>query len=195
MSSGDPETRQRLLEVTCQLVEERRGQNVRLEDVAKAAGVSRQAVYLHFGNRTTLLVETARYLDEKLKINERLQPVLVEQGAVSMLEAYVDFWAAYIPDVYGLAKALLIARDTDEGAATAWDDRMKESYQGCLLCTNCLVRDNLLAPEWTAETAAAHLWGTFSVQTWEILTQERGWTNEQFRDRMKVALKRALVKS
>ncbi len=195
MSSGDPQTRQRILEASCQLMVERRGQNVRLEDIARAAGVSRQALYLHFGSRSELLVATAHYLDESLDLTERIKPLFVEQSSIQLLEAYVDFWANYIPHIYGLAKAFLTSRDMDEAAATAWNDRMEAVYQGMLRVMRHLDRDGLLAPHWTIETAADYMWGILAVETWENLTRERGWTNDEYRERMKIALKRALVKS
>ena len=105
------DTRERILRATWRLLEERRGQNVRL------ASVARQAVYLHFGSRTTLFVETARYADESLKLMERIREACDAETGVVAIEAYVRFWASYIPDIYGLAKALLILRETDEAAA------------------------------------------------------------------------------
>ena len=58
------ETRTRILAATLQLMEQRRGQGVRMSDIAGAAGVSRQAVYLHFGSRTELMVAATHYGDE-----------------------------------------------------------------------------------------------------------------------------------
>lgn len=43
-------------------------------DIAAAAGISRQAVYLHIASRTELLVATTRYLDEALEADTRLAP-------------------------------------------------------------------------------------------------------------------------
>src|SRR5919107_868965 len=73
MSSGDPRTRTRILEATWRLMEERSGQGVRMRDVAEAAGISRQAVYDHFGSRAELMVATARYGDEVRGLDERLR--------------------------------------------------------------------------------------------------------------------------
>jgi AcrR family transcriptional regulator len=58
MSSSGLETRTRILEATRRLMEERRGQGVRMRDIAEEVGISRQAVYDHFGSRAKLLVAT-----------------------------------------------------------------------------------------------------------------------------------------
>ena len=53
-------------------MEERSGRGVRMSDVAGMAGVSRQAVYDHFGSRADLMVATVRYGDTVLGLDERL---------------------------------------------------------------------------------------------------------------------------
>lgn len=195
MSSGDPETRKRILVEARRLIIENRGKDVRIEDIAQAAGVSRQAVYMHFGSRPGLLIATARYLDETLGLSERLQPVITQQNGMRELEAWVEFWGHYIPDIYGLAKALLSVRDSDDAAAAAWDDRMEAVYDGCLNTVRHLEKDGILAPEWTIETAADFFWATISIATWEHLTMECGWSQAEYIERIQRVLKRALLKT
>jgi AcrR family transcriptional regulator len=191
------DTRQRILRATWRLLEERRGQNVRLEDVARAANVSRQAVYLHFGSRTTLFVATARYADESLKLMERIREACDAETGVVAIEAYVRFWADYVPDIYGLAKALIALRETDEAAAAAWDDRMAALREGCLTILRQVNRDGApavpLASPWTVETAADYFCATLAIPTWESLTIERGWSREEYVARVTLAIKRALL--
>jgi AcrR family transcriptional regulator len=194
MSSYESETQRRILEAARQLMVERRGKDVRLEDVAKAAHVSRQAVYLHFGSRAGLLIATARYLDELLGLPERLRPVYEAESAIKALEAKVEFWARYIPDIYGLAKALVLAKDSDEAAAAAWQDRMQALYEGCLEVVERLEHEGLLAEEWTVKSAADYFYVTLSLTTWEQLTIERGWSGEEYIQWLKTALLKTLLK-
>jgi AcrR family transcriptional regulator len=191
------DTRERILRATWRLLEERRGQNVRLEDVARAASVSRQAVYLHFGSRTTLFVEAARYADASLKLMERIRAACDAETGVIAIEGYVRFWADYVPDIYGLAKALLALRETDEAAMAAWDDRMAALREGCLTLLRQENHDGAaaipLAAPWTVETAADFFYATLSIPTWESLTIERGWSREEYVERVTLAIKRALL--
>ena len=53
-------------------MEQRHGLGVSMGDIAKAAGISRQAVYLHFASRTELMIATTNYVDEVKGLNERL---------------------------------------------------------------------------------------------------------------------------
>jgi AcrR family transcriptional regulator len=195
MSSTEISTRERILQETRRLMEERRGQGVRIEDIARAARVSRQAVYMHFGTRAGLLTATARYLDETLGLSERTNPIWSQEDGLAVFTSYIEFWANYIPEVYGLAKALMNARDTDEDAAAAWKDRMDAVHRGCTNAVKALDKDGLLAPPWTPEDAGDFMWSTHSIATWENLTLERGWSQEKYVQWMTHFLKRALVKT
>jgi AcrR family transcriptional regulator len=175
-------------------MEQSRGQGVRLEDVAREARVSRQAVYLHFHSRTDLLIATARYLDERLELPMRIQRACEAGNGVLGIEAYVAFWAAYLPEIYGLAKALLVARETDDAAAAAWTDRMQALYEGCKFVVQTLASQGTLDPAWSIEAAADFFWAALSVPTWEDLTIERGWSQDQYRERMQWVIKRALLR-
>jgi AcrR family transcriptional regulator len=195
MSSKEPKTRDRILEATWRLMVERVGRDVRMGDVAKGAKVSRQAVYDHFGSRAELMVATVRYGDGVLGLDERLRRYRVAGSGVGRLETYVEFWGNYIPEIYGIARALLAERETDGAVAAAWDDRMRAVHDACRDIIEKLRRDGTLAPGWpTDEEAADLLWTMLSIRNWESLTRERGWSVDHYVDRMRELTKRVLVR-
>jgi AcrR family transcriptional regulator len=173
---------------------ERNGQGVRMRDVAEEAGVSRQAVYDHFGSRAELMVATARYGDEVRGLEERLGGYRAATGGVERLGAFVEFWGNYIPEIHGIARALLAARETDEAVTAAWDDRMRVVQEACNDIVGWLQRDGVLAPGWSVEEAGQMLWSLLSISTWENLTLERGWPVSLYVARMKELTKRAFVR-
>jgi len=194
MSSGQSETRTRILEATWRLMEERNGQGVRMRDVAEAAGISRQAVYDHFGSRAELMVATARYGDKVRGLDERLRRYRAATGGAERLETFVEFWGNYIPEIYGIARALMAARETDEAVAAAWDDRMAVVHEACRNIVDRLHRDGTLALGWSLEEAADLLWTMLSIRNWESLTLERGWPPGRYVARMQELTKRAFVR-
>jgi len=194
MSSGDPKTRTRILEATWRLMEERNGQGVRMRDVAGAAEVSRQAVYDHFGSRAELMVATARYGDEVRGLEERLGRYRAATRGVDRLEAFIEFWGNYIPEIHGIARALLAARESDEAVAAAWDDRMAVVQEACRDIVERLRRDGMLAPGWSDVEAGDLLWAMLSISNWENLTLERGWPVARYVDRMQEVAKRVFVR-
>jgi AcrR family transcriptional regulator len=187
-------TREKILQKTWQLMVKRRGQGVRVEDVARAVGISRQAVYLHFGSRAGLLIATVRYVDEAKNLNDRLQKMNTAANGAEVLEAFVDFWGNYLPEIHGPAKALLAVRETDKDAAAALADRMQALRQGCRSVVNCLVRDRMLAPQWNADRAVDALYAMSSVSVWEDLTIECGWSQAEYISHMKWIFKRTFLK-
>lgn len=194
MSSANSETRSRILESTVRMLEEHGGRGVRMGDIAKASGISRQAVYLHFASRTDLLVAATRYLDEVLDVDKRLAPSRAATSGTERLTLYIDCWGNYIPEIYGVGKALMLARDTDEAAAAAWDDRMAAMRDGCRAAVDALHADGMLAPGWTRPKATDALWAMLLVPHWEALTIKCGWSTQQYIRWMTKLAEQALVK-
>ncbi|OGN94264.1 MAG: hypothetical protein A2Z71_10775 [Chloroflexi bacterium RBG_13_50_21] len=194
MSSDESETKKRILNETWRLLERKRGLGVRLEDVAQAVGISRQAIYLHFHSRAELLIATARHVDQMHGTDQHLAEFRQAIGGRETLQAFVDFWGNYIPEIVGLAKALMAAREGDKAAAAAWDDRMDALGEGCRCVVECLEREHLLAPWWTVPDAVDMMLGMLSVTMWEYLTVERGWSQSQYLEHMRVALLHTLEK-
>ncbi|MBT3990005.1 MAG: helix-turn-helix transcriptional regulator [Rhodospirillaceae bacterium] len=67
-------TRARILDAARKQLEACKGGEVRMTDIVKTAGISRQAVYLHFPTRAELLIATAQHLDEIENVDARLEP-------------------------------------------------------------------------------------------------------------------------
>src|ERR687889_1537042 len=173
---------------------ERVGRNVRMGDVAKGAGVSRQAVYDHFGSRADLMVATVRYGDAVLGLDERLGRYRALSSGIERLGAFVEFWGNYVPEIHGIARALMAARETDEAVAAAWDDRMGVVYEACRNIIERLHRDGTLAPGWPCNEAADLLWTMLSIRNWESLTIERGWSTSRYVGLMQQLTKRTFVR-
>lgn len=194
MSSEEINTRIKILEATAKLLVENKGKGVRMSDIAKYVGISRQAVYLHFSTRTELLVATTQHIDQTLKIDERLAPSRQANSGIERLDRYIEAWGAYIPEIYGVAKALLNAKDTDDAAGEAWRDRMEAMRDGCRACIEDLARDGDLNPIYAPKEAIDLLWALLSVRTWENLVLDCHWDNQQYIEHVKQLAKRGFTK-
>ena len=129
-----------------------------------------------------------------MNLEQRLQGLRTSVNGVQTLESYVEFWGNYIPEIYGIAKALLAVRETDKDAAAAWNDRMQVLHEGVRSVIECFVRESALSPEWDPDQAADAVWAMMSISVWENLTVERGWSKDEYINRMKAILKKMLVK-
>ena len=97
MSRSLSATRQRILTAVWELMEAQQGKGVRMKDIALRAGISRQAVYLHFPSRAELLIATTRYIDEVKKVEARFEESRTAETGRERLDAFIHGWCNYIP--------------------------------------------------------------------------------------------------
>ncbi|MCH8111195.1 MAG: TetR/AcrR family transcriptional regulator [Proteobacteria bacterium] len=193
VSSGNPETRKNILNSAWKLLEAAQGREVRMTDIAREAGVSRQALYLHFPARSDLLVATTRHIDEVKKVDARLARSRSAETGTERLNAFIEAWGNYIPEIYGVGKALMIMSETDEAAKLAWDARMQAVRHGCRAAIDALVRDRQLSFKHTAVHATDILWTLLSLDTWEHLTIDSGWSQQLYIEKTKALAQQMLV--
>lgn len=176
MSSEKTETKNRILQAACDLLEKGPGSSVRMSDIAKASGISRQAVYLHFPKRAELLIAALRYLDEQKNIGVLLEKSRNASAGIERLEAFIEAWFTFIPEIFGVASAILSMREHDKEADAAWQDRMAALRHGCDAAVDALMRDGDLASHWERGTAVDWLMVCISMQNWAYLVHECGWS-------------------
>ena len=192
MSNQIPATRIRILNAALKRLEASGGSEVRLSDIAKEAGVTRQTLYLYFGTRADLLIAVTQYVDELKASNERLAPSRTAQSGIERLEAYISAWAAYIPEIYGVAQALMAMQDDD--AKTAWQTRMQDMWEGCEAAMKALKADGKLDPAYSVKEASDVLWMMLSVRNWEHLCVERKWSQRKYAQHLLDTARRLFVK-
>lgn len=194
MSSKSEDTRVRILQAAWKLLEQNRGDGVRMSDIAKQAKVSRQAVYLHFSNRSDLLKATTLYIDEIKDIDARLEPSRNAETGISRLELFIDAWCGYVAEIYPVAKALLAMQATDEDAAVAWADRMDALRHGCEAAIKALQKDEQLSSLFNAKEATDMLWTILSIRNWEHLIIDCKWTSKKYTSKTKTLAQQLFVK-
>jgi AcrR family transcriptional regulator len=185
--------RNAILDAARRLFENKNFSAVTLDEVAREAGVSRQAVYVNFGSRAGLLVALVGYVDEIGGLQMKIAKVLDNRTAVGALEALVDFRARYAPSIFRLATHVEAARRFDTDAEATWEDRMRYRYAHSRAVAQRLAAEGVLAAGWTAADAADLIWSLTSIRTYEDLVVDRGWSSSRYRQRVKAILIGALV--
>ena len=180
MSSYNPTTRTRILDATRDLLDSNPGTAARMSDIAKRAGVSRQALYLHFPNRTELFIASTKQQDEAFGLNAALAAGLCSGRGHDRLKALVEVWGNYIPYIFGMAKTLMVLKETDDEAARAWNERMADFREACATVVTVLARDGQLTAAMTQEEATDWLWTQLSITNWELLTRTCGWDQARY---------------
>lgn len=187
MENQATETRSRILERAWALARERGINNVTIAEIARAAGVSRQLVYIHFTNRTGLLVAMARYHDVESGFRRKMTRSL-RLPVGHTLPSLLEHWFDYIPEILPVARALEAAWITGEDGAEAWDDRMVDLRNAFAFAINRLHEAGRLAEGWTVEMAIDWVWAQSNIEIWHYLVIERGWAPEQAKAQMVQAI-------
>ena len=110
----------RILDAALALITKRGDAHVTMAHIARAAHVSRQAVYLHFADRAALMVAVARHLDATRGLPVEIQRIAGARSAVEMVEALVSLQARSNPSLWAVARAVDAVRRTDPAAERAW---------------------------------------------------------------------------
>ena len=191
-SYGDPGTRARILAVAWTLVADR-GRNLKLNEVAERAGVSRQAVYLHFGDRNGLLLALVAHMDDTLDLGESLAHVRASPTGAGLIERAMrlnaDFWTAVSP----VAQVLEAYRHDDNALGAAWRDRMQFRQRVFAMMIERIVELQELAEGWSVEDASALLYAVAHFDAWRELTDHLGWTDDHYVEAMSRLLCRSLL--
>jgi AcrR family transcriptional regulator len=193
MSSAGRDTEQRILDAAWRLFERRGHADVRLEDIARAARLSRQAVYLHFAGRADLLVRLVEHIQARLGVPARLARIDGAASGAGMLDELVRFSADYTPLMYPFARALDAIRRHDPAAAAAWDARLQSRLARARAIARRLHVDGRLARGVTVAVATDLIWTMTSIATWEDLVVRRRWTARRYAAWIRTALVQTLL--
>jgi len=191
-SYGDPGTHERLLRAAWELALEQ-GPSLRLADIAARAGVSRQAVYLHFGDRARLLLELLAWADHAFKLGDLLARVTEAPSGVEALQRMVEVHAAYSPRIDALVGILEAHQYQDPAVAAALRDRLDFRRAAHRAVIARIAAEGDLASGWTVDAAADLFFAATLPAPWRELTGARGWSAKQYAERMSQLLRRALI--
>jgi AcrR family transcriptional regulator len=189
-----PDTRARILQVAGELIAERGNAAISLVDIAAAAGVSRQTLYLLFGSRAGLLLAMVDQIDQTSAGPKRLTELREGLPAHQAFEPYLRAWFDYLPVVLPIARALSAAATAgDEDARAAWLSRMNRLRTGIGQLTAGLKAAKRLKAGWTPEAAADWIFTCTHIDTWQHLVVEAKWTPAQAVERIIGNLRETLI--
>ena len=134
-----------------------------LAAVAKAAGVSRQAIYLHFPSKVELLTD-----------------LHVHMTAWEAIDATIAVDVEVADKVWRIHEALTMARRQHPEVDQTLRPREKERYDELLGLGHRLEREGGLPPRIGVGLFADLIWGLLNVGTYRSLVVERDWSLDQY---------------
>ena len=192
-SRGNPaETRRRILDAALDFFQ--RGEvDASMQAITKAAGFSRQTLYLNFADRGAFYVAVVERAGERFHFSEEYAKVERAPNGIAVLEAMVDMVARICRLIKPIAYALDILRNKDDAVEKARQKQVDGRIAACEAVAARLAAEGLLRRDITVKAAADTLWLMTSFHTWDDLVNTRKWTTTQYQDFLKHALITALI--
>jgi AcrR family transcriptional regulator len=153
-------------------------QGLTMAAVAAGAGLSRQAVYLHFPDRAALLAG----LGTRLNVPQD-RAVAAAPSARAALTALMASLAAVYPRLRPVTRLL--------DGPPAWDASRLET---CRHIAERFQDEGALSRHLSLDAAADLLWSLTSLAVWEDLVMGRGWPAERYRSHVVYLAVSALTK-
>lgn len=192
-SARSQATRAAILDAALRLLQRDGYHAVGLAAVACEAGVSRQAIYLHFASKANLLKALVDALNEKYVFPafERCG-VWESASGLEALDAWVDVVVLTTPPILAVVNAVDVARRSDPEAEAMWRRTTRGRYADCLRIARWLAQDGTLARGWSPADAARFLWVATSIRVFEDLTSH-GWSRSRYVRHLQHSLRAALT--
>jgi AcrR family transcriptional regulator len=173
-------TRERILNAARELVEAAGGALPGMSELARAVGISRQALYLRFPDRASLLLALVAYVDEREDLQAGIAAVETTPDAAGQIRAWAQMQSWRNPKIAPFARALDQVRHSDQAVSAAWRDRTGNRMRGAVAITTQLREEGRLHPSWDPVEAAALLWELTSFHVWDDLVNESGLKPDRY---------------
>ena len=173
-------TRERILDNALGLIEAAPDAVPSMSAIARATGISRQALYLHFPERSALLLALVEHVDEREDLQAEIAKVVGAPDGLAQVRAWAEMLARRNPRIAPLARALDQSRHADEPAATAWRDRTRNRLGAATGIVQRLRSDGHVHSSWTNDEAAALVWELLSFRVWDDLAGEAGLPSDRY---------------
>lgn len=185
----------KILDTTRTLIEERGFEAVTMAAVAERAGVSRRAIYLHFGSRTDLLVGVFNHIGEQDDLPGSLRELRKVDDPVAALDEYARHLSRFHVSVIAVSRAIERARHNDEVAARLWNQILRNWRNVTRPLAQRLADAGLLAPEWTVPAATDMLCALTSFELTEYLIVQRKWSRSAYADHLAALFRSTFVRA
>lgn len=161
--------------------------------VAREAGVSRGAVYLHFASRSDLVAALFDHVAEQQGLHGSLAQVWEAPDSVAALDAWAGHLARYHPAIIPIDRAITHVQGHDPDAAAHRERVSAGQRTGCSHLAQRLADEGRLAEPWTVETATDLLFALISTDMIDRMLTDCDWRPDELAERLSLMLRRTLV--
>lgn len=189
MNARSRRTREALLSAARAILEQDGFEALTMAAVADQAGVTRRAVYMHFGSRPELVQALFDHVAATEGLHESLRPVWAAPDAATALDEWAAHLARYHPRLLAVDRALRRVWQTDPDAAAHRRMVVSEQLAGCRRLASRLADEGRLAPAWTVASTTDMLFALISSDMIEALLVDRRWSKRRLAEHLALLLR------
>ncbi|HEY8675703.1 MAG TPA: TetR/AcrR family transcriptional regulator [Candidatus Dormibacteraeota bacterium] len=167
-ASSKADTERRILEAAERCFLEVPYPQVRVEDIAAAAGVSAPTVIHRFGSKEALMASAARSGLERVREQRSQAPVGDLAGAISNLMEHYELWGDSVVHLLSQEAAVPMMRDVTDAGRALHVEWVEQTFAQWLPREHSARRRRL-----------SQLVALMDVYVWKVLRRDRGLTREE----------------
>ncbi|NNK90818.1 MAG: TetR/AcrR family transcriptional regulator [Acidimicrobiia bacterium] len=193
MSTKWERTHRRLLDVAHAMVSDRPEHLVTMEEVAKGAGISRQALYNHFPSKNHLMVAVVDDVHQVHDGDVSLEAINDHDHPHDSLRAAARRSMTHHHHLYPAGRSLLSHRRHDDTVAAAHDARRQRRRSAHLKLAQRLHSGGSLRDGLDPDTAADLIDMLHSMEVYEMLVIDGGWDPDDYENELFEVTKRVVL--
>jgi len=188
-------TRSRILAAARQLLRERGYPATSLTMVARAANVSVESVYDHFGTKRGLLSALVDAAVDPPQFDERMQAAMHSGEPRQLLRMTAEFGRLAYDRSWDIIDAMRGAGLADPEIAEAWRLADARARAGQAVVVQALAQRHALRTDLSQTEAADVLWSLTAPDVYRMLVVESRWTSDRYAEWVADALARVLLRA
>jgi AcrR family transcriptional regulator len=186
-------TRAALMAAARQILEEHGFDALTMSALARQAGVTRRAVYLHFESRADVVDALFSYIAESEGLHDSVNQVWAAPDSVAALDEWARHFTRYHSKVLPVDRAVHRVHRNDADAAQHRRKVLAAKSANCRRIAEWLKRDGRLAEPWTVGTASDMLMALTTSDVLETLITDRRWSKQRFTEHYAALLRHTFV--
>jgi AcrR family transcriptional regulator len=193
------ETREQITEAARNLFIERGYARASIESIAQEAGVAPETIYALFGNKMAILsrvVDVSIVGDGQpipLLAREQIREVELETVQTRQVEMFAKRIQMIMSRVAPLFEVMRSAAKMEPKIDIMLKKYLNGKIEGMGYFVDCLLANGPLRNELDKLTATETLWTLTSAEVYNLLTIDRGWSAEEYKNWLSQTLIRLLL--
>lgn len=172
-------TRAALMGAARQILEEHGFDALTMSALARRAGVTRRAVYLHFESRADVVDALFAYIAETEDLHGSVDRVWAAPDSIAALDEWAQHFTRYHSKVLPVDRAVHRVHHADPDVSQHRRKILAAKTANCRRIAEWLERDGCLAEPWTVGTATDMLLALATSDVLETLLADRRWSKRQ----------------